>query len=248
MIASPPLHELHPTLAVVLRERLQGKPESIPCGIEGHPERHVDTGMLRHHSIRYTPCEICAKEGQSFRKSDRLGIPRRLHEAKVATYEATGEPQERVRASVKGWILNHRENAPERKTFLILCGTPGTGKSHLAAAAIKALGGGWFVTSTDLFAKISASYTGDVGDPIKRARNARCLVVDEIAVGGDRADAPDTWNGILSYRHDRRLPTVITSNMGLKPILERIALAGIYDRIKSDSTILAFDWESNRTL
>ena len=228
-----------------LRKQLGTRPESIPCDRNpAHKPRQVDAWMLSRGEIRYVACAECA----STPNWERAGIPPRLIDATVAGYRKETEEQKKMVASVVSWIEAHIRNEAARKTFLVLAGHPGTGKSHLSAASLKAIGGGWMTTPLEIF-RLKGARMNDHREPcpVEKAKKAKCLVLDEWVVGGDRADAPETWAEILDHRYQRQMPTVMASNAGAKTIAQLIGLPGIHDRIRSDSVVCSFTWSSYRS-
>lgn len=227
-----------------LNANLGDRPDRIPCTNDpDHPMRIIDAGYLAQGGIRYLPCKPC----QQLRRFSRCGIPPRLMAAKVNGFKATTPAQENVVKQVTDWIQSHRDRSRDRETFMLLAGKPGTGKSHLAAASLKALGGGWMTTPADIFELRSISFRNPkADDPLPRAKAARCLVLDEIGIGGDRADAPEVWSKIIDHRHQHRLATVMVSNSDAQTILERINVPGVEDRIRTDSIVCTFNWQSFR--
>jgi DNA replication protein DnaC len=242
---SIPLDELaYEVVRKRLRETLGDRPESIPCNRNPeHKPRQVDAYMLNKGEVAYIACAECRSED----KWQHTGIPPRILEATVAEYVTTTPEQQEVTAKVTAWVRAHKAEAKDRNTFMLLCGRCGTGKSHLAAACLKAFGGGWFTSPAEIF-RMKGARMDDKRepDPIPRAKNTTCLVLDEWVVGGDRSDAPEVWQEILDYRYQRMMPTIICSNEDAQTVVEFIGLPGIEDRIRTDSIVCTFDWESYR--
>ena len=226
---------------------LDGRPEAIPCeNNPDHDHRLATRDSLDQKEIVYAPCAQC----QPPRRVDwyrRAGIPPRLNDATVREYVADTEDKVNVIADVKAWVNSHREKDAARKTFLVFAGRPGTGKTHLGAASLKAFGEGWMTTPMELFRLKSRRMEDKLQtDPVEKAMHAKCLVLDEWCVGADRKDAPETWAEILDWRYQRQMPTILISNENIKEIAGTIGLPGITDRIKTDSILCTFDWQSFR--
>jgi DNA replication protein DnaC len=158
-----------------------------------------------------------------------------------------GKNLETVRRLVSGQIRS-----------VIMTGTNGTGKTHLACAALKVLGGKIF-SMYEISATIRASYT-----PL--ARRTELEIVDELArvpllvideVG--RTKGSDTETNWLSYiidkRHARRLPIIIISNKhvrkacpenGCPNCLENYISEDIMSRLVEGGVLLRFDGEDWR--
>lgn len=106
----------------------------------------------------------------------------------------------------------------------ILSGSYGTGKSHLAAATIKAAESGVFITSSELLTlqrdlPFNAESGGvSRGDMVATLRECPVLVLDEIGVSSGGVDENALIDDVLGFRIDRQLPTVLTTNVGLDKI------------------------------
>lgn len=119
-------------------------------------------------------------------------------------------------------------HAPEG--WLILTGTYGSGKTHLAAAVgNERLAQGdvvLFITAPDLLDHLRSTFgpSSEIGydEQFERIRSAQLLILDDLG-----AENPSPWAGeklyqLLNHRHSRRLPTVITTNVDLDSIEGRI--------------------------
>jgi DNA replication protein DnaC len=117
---------------------------------------------------------------------------------------------------------NERVDAP-RTEWLILGGTHGTGKTHLAAAIanarIEAGREAVFIVVPDLLDRLRAAYSPNsevtYDELFESARAAELLVLDDLGAQSSTAWAQEKLYQILNERYNRRLPTVITSNLRL---------------------------------
>lgn len=114
--------------------------------------------------------------------------------------------------------------------WLLLEGTYGCGKTHLAAAVgHERLRQGTpvlFVTVPDLLDHLRATYgpNSEVGydETFDRIRNAPILILDDLG-----SESPSHWAReklfqLLNHRSSRRIPTVLTTNINLDTLDERI--------------------------
>lgn len=135
-----------------------------------------------------------------------------------------------------------------RRGFLILLGRFGTGKSHLATAALRYFGRGWFTKQSSLLFALRATYHDKAAfNPIERAQAARLFILDDIGSSAGGRDEQPMIHEILDYRHGERLPTILTSNLSYeKPtsvLGERLG-----DRLKESTfRVLVFNGSSHRT-
>lgn len=115
--------------------------------------------------------------------------------------------------------------------WLVLQGTYGTGKTHLAAAIGNFLvENGYnvlFLTVPDLLDHLRTTFdpSADMryGDLFEMVRSVRVLILDDLGT-----EAPTQWAGeklfqLLNDRYIRELPTVITTNHSVEDLDKRIA-------------------------
>jgi DNA replication protein DnaC len=146
---------------------------------------------------------------------------------------------------------------------LVLTGRNGTGKTHLAVAAILAKNAGRIMTMYEISARIRASYTSlatrtefDIVDELARLP---LLAIDEMG-RTKGSDAEMSWlSYILDKRHTRRLPTILISNkhvrkdcadkQGCSNCLENFMGEDVMSRLSEDSLLVRFngdDWRRKR--
>jgi len=143
---------------------------------------------------------------------------------------------------------------------IVMLGTNGTGKTHLACAAVQALGGR-ILTMYEISTAIRASYTAmakhtelEIVDVLARLP---LLAIDEIGrtKGGD---AEANWlSYIIDKRHTRRLPLILISNKharkdcptgGCAGCLENYIGEDIMSRLVQGGVMLKFsgdDWRKS---
>lgn len=114
--------------------------------------------------------------------------------------------------------------------WLLLTGTYGSGKTHLAAAiANQAVGMGistLFLTVPDLldWLRFSYSNTSDTSfeDRITQIRSIPLLIMDDFGTQNTTQWAQEKLFQIINHRYINKLPTVITSNQALTDFEPRI--------------------------
>ena len=138
---------------------------------------------------------------------------------------------------------------------LILSGTVGTGKTHLAIAILKDAAekqgyAGKYWTVNGLLQVIRSSYEKDSGfsesDVISSVTDTHLLVLDEVGATKQSEFEMATLFNIINSRYEWRLPTIIISNLGPKQIGEAIG-ERCFDRLREGGgECLVFQGESNR--
>lgn len=125
--------------------------------------------------------------------------------------------------------LTFSEN-PEGK-WLLLEGTYGSGKTHLAAAIGNTrLGQGefvLFVTTPDLLDHLRVSYSDDAessyDETFDRVRSCDLLILDDLGVENPSAWAKEKLFQLLNHRYTHQLATVITTNAEIDRLDARIS-------------------------
>lgn len=177
---------------------------------------------------------VCRRSKVSNVVRDRLFALSRLDELRLLTFESfkqRGRPGigERQANSIQMAFNQSRHHAENLKGWLFLQGGPGSGKTHLAAAAANyAVGMGvptLFLTVPDLLDTLRAAY--DSQDTTFEARfdevrEAGLLVLDDFGTQNASGWAQEKLFQIVNYRYINRLPTIVTSNLLLDEIDERI--------------------------
>ena len=170
------------------------------------------------------------------------GIPESFLKCSFGNFTTEGlKPDIRVAKGVA-------RECSEDGTWLLLHGkATGTGKTHLAAALLKAQitrgRSGVFVNARDLSATLhQAIATREVETRMRRFKSPQCLVIDDIGVQNDGEWLGRQLYEIVNERYEQRRQTVVTSNA--RNMTELSAMCGSCgDRIVSRLTELAHTLE-----
>lgn len=138
---------------------------------------------------------------------------------------------------------------------MILCGNPGTGKTHLACAianfvvrshkmtALYVTAGRAFRTVKDTF---NHNSTQTYEQAVRAFSQPDLLVMDEIGVQYGSETERTILFEIVNDRYENCLPTILISNLNL-PSMADFAGERVIDRMKENGgRLLAFDWKSYR--
>ncbi len=134
------------------------------------------------------------------------------------------------RSSLATALQVSRDFAAQPDGWLLLEGTYGCGKTHLAAAVGNARldyeEGVLFITTPDLLDHLRNTFgpSSEVGydEMFDRLRNSPLLILDDLGVENPSAWAQEKLFQLLNHRYAHRLPTVITTNADINTLDPRI--------------------------
>ena len=191
------------------------------------PVNHPDFGKLEI-------C-VCRHKGITERVRQRLFTLSRLDELTNLTFDSF-EPRGRKglgehQANSLELAFNHSRNyAQNLNGWLLLEGDPGSGKTHLAAAVANfAVGMGvptLFLTIPDLLDSLRASFDSEATtfeERFDEIRTAGLLVMDDFGTQNTTPWAQEKLFQIINYRYINKLPTVVTTNLPLDELEQRIS-------------------------
>ncbi len=213
------------------------EPESVEkeicpfCGGVGYlrrelPVSHPEFGKL-------VPC-ICKQNEANRSAQDRLFRMSNLEAFKHMTFASfsvegrKGLGDEQVNSLQYG-LNQSQQFVASPKGWLVLMGSYGCGKTHLAAAvANTCVEFGMttlFLTVPDLLDWLRFSYDAPdttFEERFEEIRNVGLLVLDDLGSQNATNWAAEKLFQIVDYRYIRKLPTVITTNLDLEDLDDRI--------------------------
>jgi DNA replication protein DnaC len=168
-------------------------------------------------------CE-CTAVGRKQRIEDRANIPPLYESASLDNFVLPSDnPVERpklakVLLDVRGYV---REYPKLEKPGLLFMGPPGTGKTHLAVAALRGLIArgfeGVFYDFQALLNHIRSGYDAASGtmdrDAYRSALESEILVLDDLGAHRVTDWVEDTVTSIITQRCNNRRPTIVTTNL-----------------------------------
>lgn len=218
--------------------------------------------------ILYSNCPQCEKEYQAQKKADEEKEKSTRETAKIRW---AGISQRFITASFTGFEMVCKEataNLKKVKTYcekfsdikekgssFIMCGMPGTGKTHLASAlVISLIKSGYsckYMTSYKIMARLKATYDRNNSketekEVLSELTGCDLLVIDEVGVQFGSETEKILFYQIINGRYDNVLPTVLISNLNSEELKKFIG-ERCFDRLKEGSgAVLSFGWESYR--
>lgn len=196
-------------------------------------------------------------EAEQRRVADILGraaIPQRFLDRSFDNFKTDNEGQKKALSAASRYAREWKQNRKDGRC-LIMVGSPGTGKTHLAIAIareVMELGQtAMFVRAHEAISTIMETYSRDNPRTERQAldqyRRPDLLIIDE--VGRQRGSDHERMMlfEIINRRYDDEKPTLIISNYNLEKLREYIDSA-TEDRLRErGGRVIAFDWESWRS-
>lgn len=182
------------------------------------------------------------------------GIPQRFVDASFNGYQPPAKQAQANHAMCRAYAERFADRA-ESGASLVLCGKPGTGKTHLACAignhVIDALAQPVIYTSvTKLARSVKATYSRDSEATEEQAIQSfvdpQLLIVDE--VGAQRGTETELLlaQEIIDERYQQMKPTIIISNLTESELSGFIGERALDRMYEGGGAVLAFDWSSYR--
>jgi DNA replication protein DnaC/putative replication protein len=139
-----------------------------------------------------------------------IGIKEQYEKATLENYKPQTESQEEALKACK--LLNSGDI-----TKLVLLGSNGVGKTHLASALVKKHNG-LLITAYEMFATYRGCFSGKTSelDVIKKFSKIPLLAIDEYGRTKGSEAEENFMSAIIDNRHSNNLPTLILSNLILK--------------------------------
>ena len=206
-----------------------------------------------------TPEEIAAHDEEVKRAEEkraeeerearfRKTVPERYWGETFDTYEVKNEMQKKALQSVRAY-----KAAIERDGFktLVMLGSPGVGKTHLACSLIREHEGGKYRKAPDIIEELrrAKSFTADETEEqiVNYYGRVPLLVIDEIGRGINATDEKYMLYQVLNARYNTRRPTVLISNFEKTDFLAYIGVAAA-DRLVESAEIVELNGESYRRI
>ncbi len=178
------------------------------------------------------PCDCTQRESEETRverlqRYSSLGPLTRLTFANLIEHGRSTNPRDRE--LFRSLVRDARGFAEEPEGWLLIHGSSGAGKTHVAAAiANRCIERGQpalFVVVPDLLDHLRAAYKPDselaYDVLLEQVRTAPVLILDDLGTQSTTPWAQEKLFQILNHRYNAQLPTVVTTNLALERIDER---------------------------
>jgi DNA replication protein DnaC len=161
------------------------------------------------------PCE-CRKRRSQSDQFERIRVPKRYETCHFHNYRASNQAQERAFKYSSKLALDY----PAVDRGLLLTGTVGVGKTHLAVAILKSLAERGFKCLFYEFGALLKEIQGSYNPSTQTSElsvlapilDAEILVLDEIGASKPTEWVRDTMAHIINSRYNDRKLTIFTTN------------------------------------
>jgi len=166
---------------------------------------------------------VCRVQERAARRMSRASIPRRYEHCTLESYETNFPSSHRSLGAALLRAKKFVESYPleTNGTGLLLTGSIGVGKTHLAVGILQSLvsergATGLFYDYRDLLKQVQNSYNAQVRETelevLRPVFDAEVLVLDELGAAKPTDWVWDTVAHILNTRYNDRRTTIITTN------------------------------------
>lgn len=185
----------------------------------------------------------------------RLGnacIPPRFQSKGFDSYIANTKDQQKALAKCKRYADQFKENFENGRSLLLL-GSVGTGKTHLANAIanqiITELGYTVLYSTVGSMLRFIRSSFSDSelseSEAYSTFTQPHLLIIDEIGVQKASEFELTALFDIINERYEKLFPTIIISNHGPKELANYLG-DRVVDRLREGGSVILFEWESER--
>nr|WP_306464609.1 ATP-binding protein [Providencia stuartii] len=182
-----------------------------------------------------------------------VNIPPRFANATFETFKATSQPVKHNLTVCKQYVATweDRKNAGEG---LLLCGTPGTGKTHLAVSIARAVVEEYqqfvfITTAARIIRAFRRTWDGHSEfselDVLAKYCEQDLLIIDEIGVQYGTDSERNILFEVINNRYEDLLPTILVSNLPVAELSEMLGERTV-DRLLQGGTVLTFNWPTYR--
>jgi len=178
----------------------------------------------------------------------RIGVPTRFIRASWESWDPPAKTTQFAAAQLERF--REWRGADPSETMVTLTGPPGVGKTHLATATLRRFveggkrGGRWIAVSR-MVETMREEVAGRVsGALMPRLISASLLILDDLGAQRETDWTLDRLYLLLSERYNELRPTVITTNLSLDQIGERID-ARIASRLV-EGLVVPMRWDDHR--
>ena len=195
-----------------------------------------------------------AREELITKGRDSAGIPRIYTKHSFYTFDCKTEEQQLAFTIVRSWAKALYEGN-DSKPFITLYGSIGTGKTHLAVSALKALLNryktGLYVTASEMLRKITDTWDKNsqvtTSQVIEAYAQKDVLIIDEIGRTLSASNRAQSYLfEVVEERYREMRPTIFVSNVPEEELVNVLDSA-VVSRMREVGIFVPMVWEDQRT-
>jgi DNA replication protein DnaC len=186
----------------------------------------------------------------------RSGLGRRFQQRTFENFECSTPEQQKCFNLAKRYADTFADRLQDGKGLLMI-GSIGAGKTHLAAAiANQLLAAGIpviFKTAIDLLSDIRSTYDTETQESkvVDTYGTVELLILDDLGKEKVTAWAASMIFSIINARYENMLPTIITTNHGCKELAaalgdDRTRAEAIVSRLQETCVTVVMAWDDHR--
>lgn len=181
------------------------------------------------------------------------GVPERYLDCTVWNWQHGIQGQRRAWDWARDYC-DHFELALVQGRSAMFCGTPGTGKTHLAIGVLRHIiekgGTGLYTTVMGMLGRIKNTYHREAKETeqkvVKELSSVDLLVLDEVGKQLDTNYEAAQFFRLLDIRYGHQKPTLLVGNLTVEQMRAFLGEA-VLDRLREGGgKLLKFDWASQR--
>lgn len=197
---------------------------------------------------------FAAREAELKNIIGRAGIPPRYAQKGFDHYNAKTAEQQRIFKICRTYAEEFLQNEKAGKS-LILLGSVGTGKTHLACSIANYIimqhrKTALFMKVAEMMMTVKSTYSSSSQISTKQAlqqfTTPDLLILDEVGVQAGTEAERHIMLQVIDSRYDLCKPTILTANLGVDQLKAFITPQGVDRLSESGGGLLVFNWESAR--
>lgn len=184
---------------------------------------------------------------------EQSNIPYRLMKKTIESFKTENKKQETCKNICQEFSdIASREKTDDTFNNIVMFGSVGTGKTHLAVAIVKKcidnLVPARIMTVNEIVSLVRSTWRGGEKTElqiINELSELSVLAIDEIGATLETETEKNIISQIIDKRYSGMKKTIFITNLSKKGLEDCLGERSI-DRIFSESKTLVFDWESKR--